>query len=91
MSSAGTYGYFPKVEHQNTIFPQMAPDTAQPAFFFGASQVPINLGIHMGSGIRTPYLNQRRLMAVQSATGRGLKTTVLKNNKIYLPKHMKTI
>ena len=69
----------------------MASDTAQPAFFFGASQVPINLGIHMGSGFRTPYLNQRRMVTTMSSSGRGLKTTVQKYNKIYLPKHMKSI
>jgi len=91
MSTAGTYNYQPKVAHPNTIFPQMASDTVQPAFFFGASQVPINLGIHTGSGFRTSYLNQRRLMSELPASGRGLKTTVQKYNKIYLPKHMKSI
>ena len=91
MSSAGTYGFFPKVEHQNSLFPQMAPDTAQPAFFFGASQVPINLGIHQGSGFRTPYLSHKSEMRTLPASGCGLKTTMQKHHKIYLPKHMKSI
>ena len=43
MSTSGTYAYWPKVEHQNAIFPQMASASLQPPFYFGGSQVPVNL------------------------------------------------
>jgi hypothetical protein len=91
MSTSGTYNYHPKVAHASAIFPQMASDTVQPAFFFGGSQVPINLGIRTGSGFRTPYLSHRREQAGLEASGRGIKTTMQKHHKIYLPKYMKSI
>jgi len=91
MSTAGIYNYHPKVEHPNKVFPQMTSDGFQPPFFFGGSQVPVNLGIATGSGIHTPYISHIDHMKALSAKGRGIETTVQKQHKIYLPKHMKTI
>ena len=91
MSTAGIYNYRPKVEHPNTIFPQMESDGFQPAFYFGGSQVPVNLGIHEGSGINTKYHSHVVAMKELPSKGKGIKTTVSKNSKIYLPKHMSTI
>ena len=54
MSTAGIYGYHPKVEHPNHIFPQMASASHQPPFHFGGSQVPVSLGHVNGSGISHP-------------------------------------
>ena len=51
MSTAGIYGYYPKVEHPNHIFPQMASASHQPEFHFGGSQVPVSLGHIHGHGI----------------------------------------
>ncbi len=91
MSTAGTYGYRPKVAHPNTIFPQMDSDASQKPFFFGGSQVPISLGIMTGSGIKTHYVSHLDHMKGLTAQGRGIQTTVHKNDKIYLPKHCSTI
>ena len=38
-------GYSPKVSNPNTIFPQMTSEVYQKPFYFGSSQVPINLGL----------------------------------------------
>ena len=54
MSTAGTYGYHPKIEHPNHIFHQMTSGEYQPAFHFGGSQVPVSLGHVHGSGISHP-------------------------------------
>jgi len=91
MSSSGTYGYFPKVLNPNAILPQMESDGNQPQFFFGGSQIPINFGIPTGGGFRTRYISHKAEMQSLPATGRGIKTTMQKHHKIYLPKHMKTI
>ncbi len=91
MSTAGTYNYHPKVAQPNKVFPQMTSDEFQKPFFFGGSQVPINLGIKTGSGIHTPYISHINHMKHLSAKGRGIETTVQKNHKIYLPKHLSSI
>ena len=51
MSASGIYGYHPKVEHPDHIFPQMASASHQPGFHFGGSQVPVSLGHIHGSGL----------------------------------------
>jgi len=92
MSTAGTYGYFPKVEHPDTIFPQMASASLQPPFYFGGSQVPINLGISHGSGFGFHSLHKPALdsMKEQSVQGRGVNPFYDHHHKIFLPKHMST-
>jgi hypothetical protein len=91
MSTAGIYNYRPKVEHPNKVFPQMESDGFQTPFYFGGSQVPINLGIHEGSGLHSEYKSHLDHMKNLSCKGRGIETTVHKNSKIYLPKSMKSI
>lgn len=91
MSTAGIYNYHPKVAHPNKVFEQMTSGGFQKPFFFGGSQVPVNLGIATGSGIHTPYISHIDHMKCLTAKGRGIETTVQKNHKIYLPKHMKSI
>lgn len=96
MSTSGIYNYHPKVAHPNAIFPvQMASDTEQPPFFFGGSQVPMNLGMMSGSGILKPvktlYKNSIRVKEEQSAKGRGLNATPSKHSKIFLSKGMPTL
>lgn len=91
MSAAGTYNFHPKVNFQKHIFEQMASGGFQKPFFFGGSQVPINLGLVTGSGIKTQYNSHVVQMKNLGASGRGLETTIQKNHKIYLPKHMSTI
>jgi len=91
MSTAGIYNYHPKVANPNKVLPQMTSDEFQPPFFFGGSQVPVSLGIATGSGIHTPYISHIDHMKALNCQGRGIETTVQKNHKIYLPKHMKSI
>jgi len=87
MSTSGIYNYWPKVQNPSAILPQMASDTEQRPFYFGGSQVPLNLGIHTGSGIQTKYVSH--VDEIKNIEGKGIHTTVKKNNKIYLPKVMK--
>ena len=91
MSTAGIYNYRPKVEHPNKMFIQMTSDGFQKPFFFGGSQVPVNLGIATGSGFHTPYVSHVEHMKALPATKRGTEMTVQKNHKVYLPKSMKGI
>ena len=92
MSTAGTYGYHPKVEHPNAIFAQMKSNTLQPDFFFGGSQVPINLGLPAhGNGLRSEYKPELSKMKSLSTQGRGLSNTYSRHTNIVLPKHMSTI
>ena len=68
----------------------MESDTFQPPFYFGASQVPINLEMS-GQGFKSPYMSHLARMKFLHTQGRGIHTTVRKHHSIYLPKHMSTI
>jgi len=91
MSTAGIYNYHPKVEHPNKVFNQMESGGFQTPFFFGASQVPLELNHLTGSGIKTPYISHTRHARAMDAQCRGTGLTVHKNHKIYLPKYMSSI
>jgi len=95
MSTSGIYNYHPKVAHPHMVFYQMASDTQQPTFYFGGSQVPVNLGIMSGSGIAKPfkgaYRSHVKAKEEQSAHGRGISATPSKHSKIYLSKAMPSI
>ena len=90
--ASGNYNYRPKVNHPNQIFHQMDSDTSRPPFFFGGSQVPINLHLEHNSQMKTPYhfssdsINQIPMKG--HGLGVGLKTTHRKNDNIRLAKHM---
>ena len=94
MSTAGIYNYHPKVEHPNAILHQMDSDTTRPPFFFGGSQVPINL--HMehdsSSDFKIPYnssVNSIGHIPMKGhGLGIGLKTTHRKNDNIRIPKYL---
>lgn len=90
MSTAGIYSYHPKVEHPNSELYQM--ESQQPSFYFGGSQVPINLHLEShGSGFRTPHKFSYNKMKELGDNRKFNKTTVDKNNNIRLPKHMYSI
>ena len=91
MSTAGTYGYFPKIMHQNSILPQMTSNELQPPFYFGGSQVPINLSLPHGSGFHSKYVSSTEHMKSLGTQGRGLENTYNRHSRIALPKHMSTI
>jgi hypothetical protein len=82
-----SYNYNPKVLHPDKILPQMESGEFQPSFYFGGSQVPVNLGIK-GSGVckKSPYKSHVMLKEGLDCQGRGIKTTCQKYCKIYLPK-----
>ena len=90
MSSAGIYNYHPKVAHPNKIFHQMESGGFQPPFYFGGSQVPVNLGFQ-GQGLKSSHLSHLDHMKYMPIQGRGKHTTVQKMHKVYLPKHLPTI
>lgn len=91
MSTAGVYNYHPKVAHPNKIYKQMESGGFQSPFFFGGSQVPLELNHMNGSGIKTPYVSHMHHMKCLNAQNRGTGLTVQKNHKIYLPKYMSSI
>ena len=91
MSTSGIYNYWPKVTHPNAILPQTTSDGFQTPFYFGGSQVPINLNIATGSGIYTPYISHTNMKNTMSAEKRGTGLTTTKNLNIHLPKYLKTV
>ena len=92
MSTSGIYNYRPKVDNPNKIFLQMESGASQTPFFFGGSQVPINLGTMYGSGFKQPYYNSfDHIMTIPSkghGFGIGHKTTSNKNDSIRIPKFL---
>jgi hypothetical protein len=90
---SGNYAYWPKVEHQDHIFPQMASASLQPPFFFGGSQVPINLNVSHGSGFgfHSEHIPALDHMKQQNCQGRGVGVAYNRHHNIMLPKHMSTI
>ena len=89
MSTSGTYHYWPKVVNPHSVLPQMTGDTHLPPFFFGASQVPINLHLSTGSGIRRKFKNSITMADTSSLHGRGLHPTYEHTDRIMLPKGFK--
>jgi len=92
MTTSGIYSYQPKVDNPNKVFYQMESGGFQPPFYFGGSQVPINLGYAHGSGFKQTYVNSRNSIletpSKEHGVGCGLKTTHRKNDKIRLAKVM---
>jgi hypothetical protein len=83
MSTSGIYNYHPKVEHPKAVMTQMASDCHQPPFFFGGSQVPINLGHAHGSGFKTLYKDSR--LRPNYKLQRIPSTSIEKHSKIMIP------
>jgi hypothetical protein len=93
MSSAGIYNYRPKVDNPNKVFSQMESDEFQPPFYFGGSQVPVNLNQIKGSGFKTTNYKIskdqiKQVPMMGHGLGLGLKTTTNKNDNIRLAKYM---
>ena len=92
MSVSGIYNYHPKVNEPNKIFYQMESGEFQTPFYFGGSQVPLNLGVSIGSGIKSPYVStceyKKDIDLKGHGLGCGLKTTMRKNDNIRMPYHM---
>ena len=86
MSTSGTYQYWPKVVNPHAIIPQMTSDTQLPPFFFGGSQVPVNLGIMTGGGFKKRFKSSLHKADSEALYGRGLHTTYEHTDRIMLPK-----
>jgi hypothetical protein len=101
MSVSGVYNNWIKVQNPNTILPQMSSDNIRPPFYFGGSQVPVNLNLdshNLNKGPATrdggPPTYSSSLNNIKSISmkghglGVGLKTTHNKHDNIRLPKYM---
>jgi len=90
MSTSGIYNYHPKVDNPNKIFIQMQSGEFQAPFYFGGSQVPVNLGTIHGSGFRSQYKSAvdtiKNVPMKEHGLGCGLQTTHRKNDNIRIPK-----
>jgi hypothetical protein len=92
MSVSGVYNNWIKVQNPGTILPQMSSDNVRPPFYFGGSQVPINLHLDSHNLNKGPYsssLNNINSISMKGhGLGVGLKTTHNKHDNIRLPKYM---
>jgi hypothetical protein len=91
MSTAGIYNFRPKVAQPHKIFQQMRSDQEMPAFFFGGSQVPIQLGIPRDGSHQSEYKQTMKKVKEMSISGNGIKTHYEHTQKIIMPKHMPRI
>ena len=91
MSTSGTYAVHPKVDQPHKIFQQMRSDQEMPAFFFGGSQVPIQLGIPREGSHQSEYKETMKKVKSMSVSGNGIKTHYEHTQKIVMPKHMPRI
>jgi hypothetical protein len=92
MSTSGIYTYHPKLDHLSSQLPQMTSEMYKPPFYFGGSQVPINLGVEHYPSQRSPYTssieNISSIPMKGHGLGVGLKTTMNKNDNIRRAKYM---
>jgi len=92
MSVSGIYNYHVKLENLNQQLPQMSSEMYRPPFYFGGSQVPINLGFEHYPSIKTPYKSSTSsvndINMIGHGLGVGLKTTMKKNDNIRRAKYM---
>jgi hypothetical protein len=91
MSTAGIYASHPKVDQPHKIFQQMRSDQEMPAFFFGGSQVPIQLGIPRDGSHQSEYKQTMKKVKEMGISGNGIKTHYEHTQKIIMPKHMPRI
>ena len=91
MSTSGIYAVYPKVEQPHKIFQQMRSDQEMPAFFFGGSQVPIQLGIPRDGSSPSEYKETMKKVKEMGISGNGIKTHYEHTQKIIMPKHMPRI
>jgi hypothetical protein len=59
-------GFNPKISNPNAILSQMTSGSFQAPFYFGASQVPVDLGINemTGNGIHTTTNNRLKKIKI---------------------------
>jgi len=89
---SGIYNYHIKLDHLNEQLPQMSSEMYRPPFYFGGSQVPVNLGFEHYPSIKTPYTSSsdhiNDIPMMGHGLGVGLKTTMRKNDNIRRAKYM---
>lgn len=89
MSTAGIYNNWVKVTHPNTVFPQMESGEYQKPFYFGASQVPINLGVEHNPSMKSHHKDSLAIARSMDVKGRGIRPHFEKHNRIVLTKNFK--
>ena len=85
---SGTYNYQPKVNKPtmpNNI-PQMEDEVLQKPFFFGGSQIPVNLGIN--EDISGKGINRKARVKNDSQSKLSQKTTIDRSSKILMPRKL---
>lgn len=82
----GIYNYHPKVNNpslSNNI-PQMEDEALQKPFFFGGSQVPVNLGINQD--ISGKGLNKKSKVKNTNQSKLSQKTSIDRSSNILMPR-----
>jgi len=91
MSTSGVYNNWVSAQ---THYPYefKRSENEKPPFYFGGSQVPVNLGIEHNRTIKSPYKSSieeiKEIPMVGHGFGIGLKTTNKKIDNIKIPKYM---
>ena len=82
----GVYNYHPKVENptMSNNIPQMRDEALQKPFFFGGSQVPVNLGINQD--ISGTGLNKKSKVKNNSQSKLSQKTSINRSSNILMPR-----
>ena len=91
MSTAGIYNNWVCAQSQ-APYEFKTSEGYKPPFYFGGSQVPINLGLEHNKPQRSPYKSSfneiNEIPMVGHGLGLGLKTTNKKIDNIKIPKYM---
>ena len=92
MSTSGIYNNWLCVQSPGYQYEFKTSEGYKPPFFFGGSQVPINLGIQHNRSVRSPYSSSfdeiNHIPMVGHGLGVGLKTTNKKHDNIRIPKYL---
>jgi len=92
MSIPGIYNNWLCVQSPYAPYEFKTSESYKPPFYFGGSQVPVNLGLEHNKPRRSPYKSSleeiNEIPMVGHGLGLGLKTTNKKINNIKLSKYM---
>jgi len=82
----GVYNYNPKVNNPilSNDIPQMRDEALQKPFFFGGSQVPVNLGINQD--ISGKGLNKKSKVKNTNQSKLSQKTSIDRSSNILMPR-----
>jgi hypothetical protein len=91
MSTAGIYNNWLSAQTQHP-YEYKKSESEKTPFYFGGSQVPVNLGLEHNKPMRSAYKSVfeeiNEIPMVGHGLGVGIKTTNKKNNNIRISKYM---